>query len=330
MRQATLQSDWRGVRHARITGSMLPGDTMTSAQSAVLNHLSFLIPYGTSAHVSNALLAQRTGYTEGYVSVLMRQLAGETVTSGGRTFGGMAVPRIVRTWTDVGYLIAVVPPTELTRSSFFAHQGDQPVDPPSHAPYHRTACREPAQHGDQQVDPPLHIEQEHDQNQQQPAVDSELLQELAGDDPQVVIEVLRINPALTKADLDRAVASADRPGVRNPRGLALHCLRHGLAITPARRGEPRPDRQRSRAVPWDPPEALAAHYAAATADQRAANAGDATPPADATPEELATWQTYTAHGDYTPVEALNLLLMARYHDQRQALVTQQEARYAQR
>lgn len=310
---ATMQSDWRGVRHARITRSMLAGGALTAAQSAVLGHVCYLIPYGESGYVSNADLARRTGYTEGYVSVIMRQLAGETVTSGGRIFSGMPHPRITRTWTDSGFLIAPVPPAELARRDFLARQGDQPVDPPHHAPPSRSPRAEPAEEGDQQVDPPILIDHDHQNQQQQAPADSALLEEFAGDDPQVVQQVIARNPNLTIAEVHEQLAIAtERPDVRNPRGLVLHCLADGQRVTPARRiTERKRERQSAENKPWDTPEQLAQYFEAHNAAQRSAAAPDADPPDDMTDEERAWWQERIDAG-FPSAEVLNGLLTWRY------------------
>src|SRR5690349_17515447 len=73
----TVTSDWRGTRHARITPFM---KALPPAHLKVLTELRYRLCDGESAQISNATLAQATGLSEGYISVIMRQLAGESVS----------------------------------------------------------------------------------------------------------------------------------------------------------------------------------------------------------------------------------------------------------
>ena len=107
---------YQGVRHARLTRSMT---RLTPALKAVLIELRYRLCDGESAAISNRQLAQATGYSEGYISVLMRQLAGETVTIKQQqrtlSYPGVAQPFITRTWDGAKgrFIITMLPPPEL-------------------------------------------------------------------------------------------------------------------------------------------------------------------------------------------------------------------------
>ena len=121
----TAPKGYRGVRHARLTRSM---KQLSSALKTVLIELRYRLQDGESEHISNRVLARATGYSEGYISLLIRQLAGETVIIQQRervlTYAGVARPFIQRVWDAEigGFLLTMLVPPELRTTAVSAQQ----------------------------------------------------------------------------------------------------------------------------------------------------------------------------------------------------------------
>lgn len=292
----------RTYSHSRMTRSM---EYLPLPAKAILMHLRRVIPDNETRVISQVEIARRANVGESTVSKYMPLLVSDGWVN--RTAPG-------RGGRGNGYAITVLPPPELRPASFFEPlKGSRGADDAD--PFLPDPDAENAGLKGSRGDPTYHIDHDQNQQQQQSGFDSDLLQEFAGDDPQVVQEVLAKNPDLTVAEFAGQLAIAtERPDVRCPRGLVFDCLRKGQRVTPARRAEPRqntPRGARNDKKPWDTPEDLAAYFAAASAAQRAEWDGqEREPPDDMTDEERAWWHERLDAG-YTSAEALNGLLTRR-------------------
>jgi hypothetical protein len=159
------------------------------AHLKVLVELRYMLKDGEARPISNATLKTRTGYSEGYISVLVRQLAGVTVTmhSNGQLLIYPALPQrfIERTWSeaDGGFVITMLPPPELRAPAPLPRSaGDHGHDPLPEAAYTASECVETLQPGDHAHDPSIHYTYRHAQQQPASSDDAVAADPPAGDE----------------------------------------------------------------------------------------------------------------------------------------------------
>jgi hypothetical protein len=160
----THAADYAGRRHARLTRSM---KRLDPALQKILVELRYRIRDGERRSISNAVLAEATGYSEGFVSAAVRWLAGEAVSYFRATRIAPSQPFIAREslGPGQGYLTTMLPPPELRGrgeapapapvAAFSAPKGDHQDDPLPAEADSASQCTEVPQQGDHPSDPSI-------------------------------------------------------------------------------------------------------------------------------------------------------------------------------